>query len=162
MATLSVLKFNDPDGANHALETLVRLQRQQLIQILDAAVVTWPRDRKAPKTVQAINTLAAGTLGGSFWGMLFGLIFFMPLLGMALGAAAGALSGALTDYGIDDTFIRQTREKVTPGTSALFLMSANAVVDRVTAELKGLSPELIGTNLPGDKEAKLRELFGEA
>jgi uncharacterized membrane protein len=162
MATLSVLKFSSSDGADRALEVLQRLQQQQLIRVMDAAVVTWPSDRKSPKTRQAVSTLTAGALSGSFWGLLFGLLFFMPLLGMALGAAAGALSGALTDYGIDDNVIRQTQQKVMPGTSALFLMADTAAADRVVAELQDLRPELVTTNLPGEKEAQLREMFAAA
>jgi uncharacterized membrane protein len=94
-------------------------------------------------------------------GFLFGLIFFVPLLGLAIGAATGAISGALTDVGIDDNFIKQIRDKVKPGTSALFLMTANAVVDRVVAELKSLNPELITSNLSDEQESRLRELFAE-
>ena len=68
-----------------------------------------------------------GALQGAFWGMLFGLIFFVPFFGLAVGAAMGAMAGKLTDYGINDDFIKQTREKVTEGTSALFLMTTQAV-----------------------------------
>src|SRR4029079_2715950 len=162
MATMSVLKFDQPHNAEQALNMLRRLQSQQLITILDAAVVEWPNDRKAPRTRQAIDTTSAGTLGGAFWGLLFGVIFFVPLLGMALGAAAGALSGALTDVGIDDNFIRRMREKVTRGTSALFLLTANAVPDRVIPEIKTLNPELLATNLSREQETRLRELFAES
>jgi len=49
---------------------------------------------------------------------------------------------------------------VTPGTSALFLLSSDAVMDRVKAEFKDSSPELISTNLSAEQEAKLREAFG--
>jgi uncharacterized membrane protein len=159
MATLSVLKFSNAEGAADALNTLRRLQQQQLIQILDAAVVEWPQNRKGPRTRQAVDTTGAGALGGAFWGFLFGMIFFVPLLGMAFGAATGALTGAMTDVGISDDFIRQTRDKVTRGTSALFLLSESAVADRVIPELQALRPELVTTNLPADKEAQLRELF---
>jgi uncharacterized membrane protein len=162
MATLSVLKFSTPDGAEKALNTLRRLQQQHLIQIVDAAVVEWPQERKAPRTRQAVDTTSAGALGGAFWWFLFGLIFFVPLLGMALGAATGALGGALTDVGINDDFIRQARDKVTRGTSALFLLAESAVADRIVPELKALNPEVASTNLPADKEARLRELFAEA
>jgi uncharacterized membrane protein len=161
MATLTVLKFNRPDGAEKALNTLRRLQQQQLIELADAAVVEWPSDRKAPRTRQATDTAGIAELGGAFWGFLFGLIFFVPLLGFALGAATGALTGALTDVGIDDDFIRQTRDKVTPGTSALFVLATSAVLDRVIPELKPLEPELIATNLSSQEESRLRELFAE-
>jgi uncharacterized membrane protein len=67
--------------------------------VVDAAVVTWPKDSKGPKTKQAVNTTAVGAFGGAFWGMLFGLLFFLPLLGLVLGAASGALGGAFADIG---------------------------------------------------------------
>jgi uncharacterized membrane protein len=51
------------------------------------------------------------------------------------------------------------REKVTEGTSALFLLESGAVVDRIHDEVKGMDFEIITTNLPKDQEAKLREAF---
>jgi uncharacterized membrane protein len=93
--------------------------------------------------------------------MLFGLIFFVPLLGAAIGAAAGALGGALTDVGIDDDFIKRVRDQVTPGTSALFLMSSDAVVDKVKEAFSGSDHELLFTNLSDDQERALREAFAE-
>jgi uncharacterized membrane protein len=161
MTTLSVLEFNSPDGADQALRILQRLQQQQLIKLVDAAVVTWPQDSKGPKTRQMVSTVRAGALGGAFWGFLIGLIFFVPLLGLAVGAASGAVGGALQDFGIDDNFIKQIRDKVKPGTSALFLMTAHAVIDKVVAELKSLNPELITSNLSDEQESRLRELFAE-
>ncbi|MBV9386170.1 MAG: DUF1269 domain-containing protein [Chroococcidiopsidaceae cyanobacterium CP_BM_ER_R8_30] len=161
MSTLTVWKFNTADGADHALTKLEALQKQQLIQLLDAAVVSWPQGRKRPKTYQAMSTVGSGALGGAFWGVLFGLIFFAPLLGLIVGAAAGALSGQLTDYGINDNFINELKSKVTEGTSALFLLTGQVTVDKVaeafTQDQKG---ELIQSNLSKEQEAKLREDFG--
>lgn len=161
MSTLTVWKFHTADGAEKALSKLEGLQKQQLIQVLDAAVVTWPTGRKRPKTYQAFNTVGAGALGGAFWGMLFGLIFFVPLFGLLVGAAAGAISGNFTDYGINDGFIKDVQSKVTEGTSALFLLTGQVTIDKVeaafTAEEKG---ELIQSNLSAEQEAKLREDFG--
>jgi uncharacterized membrane protein len=124
LATLSVLKFDDPNGADRVLLALQGLQERQMITLQDAAVVSWPEGNKKPKTRQLQGTTGAGATWGAFWGFLFGLIFFMPLLGMALGAGTGALSGSLADVGIDDDFIRNVREKVTPGTSALFALTS--------------------------------------
>jgi uncharacterized membrane protein len=69
--------------------------------------------------------------------------------------------GHFADYGIDDKFIESTREKVTPGTSALFLLTSGAVVDKLAAALKGKKFEIIQTNLTQEQENKLREEFGE-
>jgi uncharacterized membrane protein len=162
MATLTAWKFSSPTGADDALATLERLQKEELITVLDAAVVSWPADRKRPKTRQLHSLVGGGALGGSFWGMLFGLIFFVPLLGLVIGAAAGAAAGALSDVGIDDEFIKDVQEKVTPGSSALFAMTENAVTDRVADAFRGSNAELLHTNLSSDQEAQLREVFGDA
>ncbi|HMQ33547.1 MAG TPA: DUF1269 domain-containing protein, partial [Chloroflexaceae bacterium] len=58
-------------------------------------------------------------------------------------------------------FIKEVREKVTPGTSALFLMSSGAVLDRVSESFKGQSFELIASNLSADQEERLKAYFGE-
>ena len=161
MSALTVWKFESTDGAQDALDSLAGLQRQQLIQVLDAAVVSWEVGKKKPMTRELRDTRKAGALGGGFWGLLFGLIFFIPILGLAIGAATGALIGSMADVGISDEFIRDVREKVTPGTSALFLLSSDAVMDRVTDQFKDSKAELISTNLTSEQEAKLREAFSE-
>lgn len=161
MATLTVWKFDSADGAQQALGKLESLSKQQLITIQDAAMVTWPEGKKKPKTKQALNLAGAGAVQGAFWGMLFGLIFFVPFFGLAVGAAMGALSGHFADYGIDDKFIEEVRTKVTEGTSALFLLSSNAVMDKVKAEFEGTQMELIKSNLSSEQEAKLMEDFGQ-
>ncbi|HEV2638853.1 MAG TPA: DUF1269 domain-containing protein [Actinocrinis sp.] len=163
MSTLSVWRFPIPDGAEVMLNSLEVLEKQQLITVLDGAVVTWEVGAKRPKTRQMHNMAGAGALGGAFWGMLFGLLFFIPFLGLAVGAAAGALGGAFTDVGIDDKFIEQIRREVTPGTSALFLLSQDAVLDKVRPAIAdlNLNPQLISTNLSREQEEKLRETLTE-
>ncbi len=161
MATVTVLQFASPSGAAEALGKIQELQKQSLIKLHDAAIVSWPAGQKSPKTTQLIDLVKIGALNGMFWGMLFGLIFFSPLFGMALGAGAGALGGAFRDYGIDDDFINQIRSRVKEGTSALFLMTSDAVIDRVADAFKGDKFEFIATNLSKDQEQKLREAFAQ-
>ena len=161
-STLTVWKFDTTEGARDAVRTLEDMQKQGLLTILDFATVSWDPDKKKPTTKQGAPTTSAGALGGAFWGMLFGLIFFVPLLGAAVGAATGALAGSLADVGIDDDFIKSVRTEVTPGTSALFLMSTGAVLDRVKDGFAEHKPsELIYTNLSEEQEAALRRVFEE-
>ena len=161
MSTLSVWRFDTPDGAEDAVATLRSLDQQRLITVLDAATVSWQPGARKPKTRQLHDITGSGALGGAFWGMLFGLLFLVPLLGAAIGAAAGALAGRLTDVGIDDDFIRRAKEDITPGTSALFVFSRDAVIDRVQQAFAGAQAELMFTNLSEEEEAKLREAFSE-
>lgn len=161
MAALTVWKFDTPHAADDASAVLADLQRQELITVNDVATVSWPLDKRSPKTRQGFSTTGAGASGGAFWGLLFGLIFFVPFLGAAFGAAAGALAGALSDVGIDDGFIKSVRQEVTPGTSALFLLSTGAVLDKVRDALvaRGIHGELIQSSLSGDQESQLRDIL---
>lgn len=160
MATLTVWKFDTPGGAAEAAKKLRKLARQDAAVLHDAATVSWERTEKKPTTRQLTGATDAMALGGSFWGLLFGLIFFVPLLGAAIGAATGAVAGTLTDVGIDDTFINKVRDQVTPGTSALFVLSSDAVMDEIEAAFAAIPPvELIFTDLTREQEAALRSVF---
>jgi uncharacterized membrane protein len=161
MSTLSVWRFDDPDAADKAVSTLQDLVRQQLISVHDAATVSWPVGARKPRTRQLHDLAGAGALGGAFWGMLFGLLFLMPLLGAAIGAATGALVGKLSDVGIDDEFIKRAKSEITPGKSALFVLTSDAVRDRVQQAFAGQRAELLFTNLSTEQENALREAFAE-
>jgi uncharacterized membrane protein len=90
--------------------------------------------------------------------LVAGMTFFVPFL----GAAVGAMSGSLANVGIDDDFIKQVREKVTEGTSALFALTSGATaLDKVVDELKQYNFEIISTNLPEEQENQLREAFAQ-
>jgi len=137
------------------------LSKKQLINLHDAAIVTWPEGKKKPKTKHLNNLTGAGALSGAFWGMLFGLIFFIPLFGLVAGATIGALAGSMAHMGISEDFMKSVRSKVTEGTSALFLMTSDAVEDRVADAMKDLKFELIASNLSKEEEDKLRATFAE-
>jgi uncharacterized membrane protein len=163
MSTLSVWRFDTPEGAAHAEDALLELQEQELVTVHDAATVSWAAGAARPRTTQSRSTTGAGALGGAFWGLLFGLVFFIPLIGAAVGAGFGALGGALTDVGIDDDFIASVRADVSPGTSALFLLTSHAVVDQVKASLErqDIHGTLLQTNLSEEQERTLRRVFEE-
>ena len=137
------------------------LSKQELITLYDAAIVTWPEGKKKPKTEQVKSETSHGVLGGAFWGFLFGLLFFVPVLGLVVGATMGGIAGSMSDMGINDDFIRSVRSKVTPGTSALFLMTSNAVQDKVFEAMRQFKFEIIASNLSEEQEEKLRAAFAE-
>ena len=159
MATLVVLAFKDATGAEEMRDKLKGMQKMQLINLSDAAVVVRREDGKV-KVKQAVSLVGAGALGGAYWGMLIGLLFFAPWLGLAVGALSGALGGALSDYGVDDKFIKEVGAKIEPGHSALFLMVESWTEDKVLDELQGTDAEVLQTSLSHEDEAKLKAAFG--
>jgi uncharacterized membrane protein len=66
MATLSVLKFNEPYGAERVMIALQGMQEREMITLEDAAVVSWPQGNRKPTTRQLHSTAGAG----AGWGVL--------------------------------------------------------------------------------------------
>jgi uncharacterized membrane protein len=85
----------------------------------------------------------------------------VPFFGLAVGAAMGAPGGHFANYGIDEDFIDGVRDKATEGTSVLFLLSSDAVVDKVQDAFQDTKMDLIQSNLSAEQEAQLQEAFGE-
>lgn len=157
--TLVVLKFDTPEGADQGLAIAANLQNDHLLEVQDAATVTWPKGKKKPKTRHGQGA-CGGAWFGAFWGMLLGWIFFVPFLGAAWGAAVGALSAHFADYGIGNDFIEKVRGKVTEGTSALFLLVGQVTADRVVEAFKNAPKfEVIASNLSHEQEEKLKAAF---
>jgi len=161
MTVITAWKFDTATGAAEALSALKSLEKQHLVEFQDAAIVEWPQGRKKPTTRQAEDMTELGALGGAFWGILFGLVFLIPFFGMAVGAAMGALAGYFSNhYGLSYDFIETVRDQVTEGTSALFLFSSNATVEKLKGEFKGQVNTLIASNLTEEQEDHLRQDFG--
>ncbi|MGE0300533.1 DUF1269 domain-containing protein [Pseudonocardia sp.] len=154
MNTLSVWRFDTPDGAETALRAVERLQHRRVVTIDDASVVAWPAGARRPRTYQAGTAAGTAALSGAFWGLLFGLLFLLPLAGPEAGPAT-----ALACVGLPDEVLRRIRDRVTPGTSALFLLSHDGVPDRVREVLEGMHAEVLVSTLDRDQEAALRRAF---
>ena len=161
MSDLVVIGFDNEHTAFEMRAELVKLQKEYLIEMEDVVVVT-KNDKGKVKLHQATNLTAAGAVGGSFWGMLIGMIFLNPLVGAAVGAGAGALSGKLTDVGIDDKFMQELGEMLTPGTSALFVLVRKATPDKVLEGLKGFKGKVLKTSLTIDKEEELQKILDQS
>ena len=63
--------------------------------------------------------------------------------------------------GIHEDFIKSIRSKVTEETSVLFLMTSDAVEDRVIEAMKHSKFEILATNLSNEEKGKLRAAFAE-
>src|SRR5436309_14806732 len=72
-ATLTVWKFPTATGAAEAAKTVKTLHQEALINLLDAAIVSWPDNRAKPITQEFGRSADTGALTGSYWGCLLGL-----------------------------------------------------------------------------------------
>jgi uncharacterized membrane protein len=159
--TLVVCRFGDPLGAESVLSPLRALAREGELVIGDASLVSWPRTARKPST-ETLGTLTGpGELWGGSWGVLLGLIFLVPIAGPAFGAAAGAFAGTLADLGVHDDFVVRVREEVTPGTSALFVLSDAAGADRLVAALADHEAHVLRWTIAREHERRLLATLGE-
>ena len=161
MTTLTVWKFPSPFGADTGELRLKALRDQGAVVIHDAAVVVWRPEDKAPKVRELKHKRGHKALGGAFWGTLVGSVVLMPVAGAAIGAATGELVGKLRSSGIDDAFVASLREHLTPGTSALFVLSSEADMDRVQDAFHDLDAQLIWTDLSPEEAETLRRLTAD-
>ena len=156
MSDLVFIAFPSEQKAEEVRQKVLSLQREYLIELGDAVVVT--KDEKGQvKLNQMLNLTTAGAASGALWGTLIGFIFLAPLLGTAIGAASGALGGKLSDVGINDQFMKDAAEALQPNTAGLFLLIRKMTTDKVLADLKGVGGTLMRTSFDETKEAALRE-----
>ncbi|MDM7830785.1 DUF1269 domain-containing protein [Cellulomonas edaphi] len=160
MTTFTVWKFDDADGAEHAERVLKDAVRDGLLTIVDHAVVTWPADADKPSLDHNHDSPKRGAAWGALWGVLGGALFAIPVVGAALGAGLGALAKATEGTGITKSDLERIRTEVTPGTSALFLVTEDADLDRLGERFRGRDSRLISTNLTPAERSTLLETFG--
>lgn len=159
MSDLVVLAFDTETSAGQMRDDLLKLEKEHLIGLEDAAVVVRNKEGKV-KVHQELNMAGAGALGGAFWGLLIGFIFFVPIFGLVIGAAAGAFAGKHANVGLHEKFIKEVGNTIQPGNSALFLLVRESTPDKVMDELnKYKNVKVLKTSLSKEQEEHLREAF---
>jgi uncharacterized membrane protein len=160
MTTFTVWKFEDPNGAARAETALKSGASDGLVTIVDHAVVSWPEGADKPTLDHHHDGAKRGAAWGALWGILGGALFAIPVAGLALGAGIGALAKATAGTGITKEDLERIRTEVGPGTSALFLVTEDADLDRLGERFHGRDSTLISTNLTEAERATLLETFG--
>jgi len=161
MSDLVAIVYPSEAKAEEVRQRLLKLQKEYLITISDA-VIAVKMDSGGIKLNQLVNTTAVGAMTGSFWGLLIGVIFLNPILGVAVGAASGALGGALSDFGIDDSFMKELSASLQTGNAALFVLIRNMTADKVLKEIKDAGGIVLKTSLDETKEKALRDALASA
>lgn len=161
MRKLIVVAYDTEFKAEEVRLAFLKMQKSYLVSLEDAVIAEKKQDGKI-KLHQMYNLTASGAMGGGFWGALIGLIFLNPLLGLVVGAGTGAVAGALSDVGINDDFMKRLAEKLTPGSSALFVLVDSDLTDKVLDELRGTGGTILQSSLSHEDQAKLQAALNDA
>ena len=160
MTTLTVWKFDTPTGADQAVDTSGACQAgaDQRPRRRHRVVAAGREEAEDPAAAQPDRGRArwAGCSGAC----CSACSSSCRCSGCHRCRRSARWAGSLTDVGIDDDFIKSVRDKVTPGTSALFLMSSDAVDGQGEGRLRGAraQAQLLQSNLSTEQEAALREM----
>ncbi len=157
MADLLVLTFDVESEARDALRAMRGLEGAGVLHLTDTAVVAKDLDGK----VHIKNEWSSGTEFGAVVGGLAGLLtsFFFPVAGVAVGAVAGGWIGSTFNTGVDGEFVRDVRESLQPGRSALFLMIGEANPAALRAALQPYAGQghVLQTSLSSEMEEAMRQ-----
>lgn len=155
MSNLIAVAYDDVDSARNVLQALNDLSVEHAITLDDAVIVEHREDGRI-KLHQTTKPAAVGAAGGALWGGLIGLLFLAPFLGMAVGAATGGAVGALSDVGVDDEFMKQLAEDLTPGSAAVIVLVRESTPDKVLPRISPFGGRVIHSSLSDEAEERLR------
>ncbi len=155
MSDLIVMSFANASIAEEVRDKVRDLQHAGRIQLQDAAVISRDADGK----VQVHNEVSRDTKIGAGVGAVLGAIFgfWFPVAGIAIGAAGGAAVGSMLANGVDGKFRKEVEEKLTPGSSALFLVLNGGDMAALRAAIEPYEGTLLQTNVDSDLEQQLKD-----
>ena len=125
-------RFSGTEGADDAVLRLKQLDTQELIEVQDVAVLRWPQYAAAPQVQEHVT---------------------------AEGSKASSFAKKLMKAGIDSSMVESVRGDMTPGTSALVLLSTDAEIDTVAKAFEGHAMELMRSDLSVQQEDRVRDAF---
>jgi uncharacterized membrane protein len=156
---LIVAAFNDEQEAKATLKVLKQLEKEEVIFLVNAAVLT--KNDKGNVSIKETQDVKAGkgALFGAVAGGLIGLLGGPA--GVVVGAAAGAATGGVAankiDMGFPDDALKELQETLTPGSSAILALIQHEWVDRVVEELENAGAALFRQTLKEEIASQLVE-----
>ena len=149
MANLLVITFDNMEDAGNLLGNIKQLQKDAQLQINDAAVIVKDTEGSVKVKNMADTGVKTGAVGGGIVGLIIASVFF-PIGGMLLGAAAGALIGKMAHLGVDQKFVKEVTDELTPGTSAIFIMASKVNPGPLRSALENYHGKVFQSTLDDD------------
>jgi uncharacterized membrane protein len=133
--TTTAWRFSGTEGADQAVIRLKQLDSQDLINVMDVAVLRWPEYASEPTTQEHVTDQ-----GGRLTSMV----------------------RRLQHPVIDGSMLDTVRHDLRPGTSAMVLLSSDAQIDAVVHAFEGQPMELIRTDMSVPDQDRLRLAVDQA
>ena len=128
-------RFAGTEGADQAVVRLKQLDSQDLINVMDVAVLRWPEYASEPTTQEHVTEE---------------------------GGRVASMMRRLQHPVIDGSMIETVKTDLRPGTSAMVLLSSDAQIDAVVDAFHGQPMELIRTDMSVPEQDRLRLAVDQA
>lgn len=157
---LVVVAFDEEGRAAEVLQALKQLDKEDVIQLLNAAVIVKDREGKAAFKESEDVDAKHGALFGVIAGGLIGLVGGPA--GVLAGAAAGAVTGGVAAHAIDlgfpDESLEDLQNSLLPGSSAIVALVEHRWVEQAVEALADFGGRLFRQALT---DAVVAELTAE-
>ncbi|NPD06115.1 DUF1269 domain-containing protein [Nocardioides sp. zg-1308] len=165
MTALTVWHYDTPFGAEAGGVRLRALEERLVLTVHDAITVAWMPRAEEPVISHLHHPSASSAGKGSVLGGLVGLVVLAPLAGAAAGAGIAAAMSRLSGAGIDRRLVEEMEKHLTPGSSALLVLSSDADLDElrpvIERELERGDVALLHAELSEDAPAAVREVVDD-
>lgn len=122
-------RFDGTEGADNAVVRLKQLDAQDLINVVDVAVLRWPEYAPEPVTREHVTQE---------------------------GGKVATMVRKLQRAAVDASMIETVKHDLRPGTSAMVLLSTDAAIDAVVQAFEGQPMELVRTDMSVPDQDRLR------
>jgi uncharacterized membrane protein len=161
---LMLLVFKDEQSASEALKQLKQAQKEELIQIINAAELK--KDEKGKvhyKEIADLQLRKKGRLIGAGTGAVLALLGGPAglLVSAAVGAGIGGLTTRLKDKGVPNETLKEWANELDKGTSALVALVEHVWVDKVIDEVANYTASVVKQQLEEEASATILTVGSE-
>jgi len=157
---LIIVAFTDENKAEEALKDLKQIDKEDLIDVINAAVLVKDSDGKVSIKETADPDTKQGALIGALAGGLIGLLGGPAgvVLGASAGAAVGGVAAHKIDLGFDDDYLKEVQESLPPGSSAIIALIEHEWVEKVIEYLEANEAQIIQREISDEITRQLTEV----
>ena len=157
---LWAIGYDRMERADEVRDELHKIGRY--INLVDVAVVVRHPDGSFTFNREPLHPLR-NVLGTTTLGSLIGLALGGPLTGADAGALLGAgITVSAELVCIDEEFIREVKQLMKPGTSALFVLDDEGDMDVILHAIQGLGGTVVKTNVDMERAKLIQSTLNAA
>jgi len=145
---LLVAAFKTEDGAQNALKELKAAKKDDLIKILNAAIITM--NQKGKVKIHETGDMGGGK--GAVIGAAIGTIIpgIGNVVGGVVGAALGGMAAKMRDSGFSNDRLAKIGEGLKPGTSAIVAAIEHIWVEQVETAMQEAGADVVTQEISDD------------